>query len=249
MLGEYVTNKLPSVLGRLNKQYALKYVDQLIVNRQYSSVAVRAIGSATSPWLFHQGTLQSRDNHNKKRSGSVLLPRIYNQPQYHQNRGLLHIPLLGVLTPKILAALAMKKAVVVAVLHKYGLKGTFDILRTTNDQLATQLGKTTYPPAARNAVRAGLDALEVSIGKLSPEEQADVVYKWLKTVDPTLLVESFKKYITTSPGPVAEETPQESVDAEKEVEAIKSIEKLFPEIAKKYHVVLVARDQDQDKKQ
>ena len=162
--------------------------------------------------------------------------------QIQQQRGIFHLPLLGIITPKVLAALAMKKVVVVAFLQKYGVKGTFDILRAGNDQLGNRLGSAAYPPAARAAVSAGLDALEISVRKLEPADQADMIWKWLKSVDPNILVEGARKYVYTSPAPLAEESKEERAEVEDQVQAINEIAKQFPKVNDKYVIVLIPKD-------
>jgi hypothetical protein len=179
---------------------------------------------------------------------STILKSQGQTPIFLQShRTLLHIPIIGLVTPKILAALALKKTVVLAILRKYGVKGTFDILRESNAQLGRQLGSTAYPPSAQAAVSAGLSALEMSVSKLEITEQAEVIWKWLKTVDSTLYVESLKKLVDFSPKPTAVSfTPEEQQQTEDVIKAIKDIASQFPDIQEKYDIILVKKEVSQN---
>jgi len=158
------------------------------------------------------------------------------------HRAILHIPFLGILTPKVLAALALKKTVVLAIIQKYGIKGTFDLLRETNEQLAKQLGPGAYPPTAKSAVKAGLDALELSVSKLDKNEQAEMLWNWLKNVDPSLAVETFKRYVNLSPQPSPTDSREERIQTEEEIQAIRAIAEQFPDISRKYNIVLIEKE-------
>jgi hypothetical protein len=224
----------------LSKSFPMVSRSSLVTQKSRSiSSALPVRGLATRSLFGRSGmVLGGRDEDNRRKSPLV---------HYQQARHLLHIPLLGLLTPKVLAALAVKKTVVVAVLQKYGIKGTFDILRATNDQLGTQLGGAAYPPAARAAVKAGLDALESSVAKLDSKEQVDIVYKWISALDPSLLVEAFKNYVSTNPAPEPADTPEDKTEKLAEIKLIKEIGDRFPEVARKYHIVLVQRDEEAER--
>ena len=165
-----------------------------------------------------------------------------------QKRSIIHLPIIGILGPKVIAALALKKAVVVAFLRKYGVKGTFEILRRSNDELGKQLG-TSYPPSAQMAVRTTLDALEVTVSKLEPTEQIEVLWNWLKSIDPKYLTAFLNHYVTFV-NPV-ELKPSDDTQAKetKEMEnLLKLIAERVPELKDKYNVILIEKINNVDSK-
>ena len=104
-----------------------------------------------------------------------------------QKRNLLHIPaLLGMAGVKVFSLLLVKKALVYAVLRKYGIKKTFDLLRAANLQLRTSLvNKKIYSEEAYLKVHSSLNTLEELLLKaesLSLDEQAEVIVKKLSNM-------------------------------------------------------------------
>lgn len=121
-------------------------------------------------------------------SRSLRVPQsISHSSRPAHTRGILHLPIIGAIGGKFLAAMFVKKAVVLHILSRYGTKGTSKILREMNEQAALKLGKQAYPPTMKTGVEAGIDALEASVANLNPTEQADLVWKWVKSLDPVVI--------------------------------------------------------------
>lgn len=133
---------------------------------------------------FHQGWKQWNDAAAAaapSSASSLLLPL-----RRQQHRTIVHIPIIGgIASAKLLALLAVKKTVVLAVLHKYGLKGTFELLKTTNRELHLKLGENQYPKAAFEAVNIAIDLMESSMSKLEPKEQAEYIVRWFRSIEST----------------------------------------------------------------
>ena len=175
------------------------------------------------------------------------------------SRSIAHLPLFGW---KVLAATgaitAAKKVAIVGIVNKYGVKETFDLLRSANSKVRDiEL----MNESQHRMVDEGMQRLEVTVRGLQENEAAQKIYEYLENLEKRnpdiatsvlkVFIENFKSFkvfrTVMNPKHSVTENPKHSLTTEKKSAEIdfdtllSRMQKSFPEL-KDYHVVLVRKE-------
>ena len=183
----------------------------------------------------------------------------YNQ----RRRTIVHVPLMG-----LLASFAAKKVALVALVRKFGIERTFEMIREANDALLRQSPKGVYTKDLHGAVRDGIEKVERTTSNMSEDDRIKSLFRWLENVDknnPHILSTVLKTFVeaqaplkwmramgmggSSSAKKSDNAMAVSSVDAKAAEDAVSRIYAAHPEIRANYHVVLIPRKWADDEKE